>query len=532
MTAETLRLRGRSAAPGLALGPLTRLVAPPQGAASLGSPDAERAALSRAIATAISQLKALAAAHLGEAAEILEFQIALLEDEALAVSALAEVEAGSPALKAWTRAVDTQIRDYAGAEDPYFRARASDLADLRDRVARALTGRGETASVLPDEAVLVAHDLPPSRFLDIDWTRMAGVALTGGSPSSHVAMLARARGVPMVVGLGDVSAGDGALVLIDGGRGEIEIAPSEIRIVEWRSRMAEEARLQAEEPRLVAEPARTRSGKRIRALINIQGLSDLDIAAAGHADGIGLVRTEFLFEPGGALPDEDRQSGVYQRIVRWAGARPVTIRTLDAGGDKPIPGVTFDGEANPFLGVRGVRLSLRRPPLFRTQLRALARAAVFGDLRVMLPMVTTPGELAEARAHLEAAIAELTSEGVAARRPALGIMVEVPAAALSIDRFDADFYSIGSNDLVQYVTACDRGAGDLAELADPLNPAVLELIRRTIVHGRNTGASVSLCGDMAADPRCVPHLIDCGLDAFSVAPPALGRLKAAIARHE
>jgi phosphoenolpyruvate-protein phosphotransferase (PTS system enzyme I) len=190
----------------------------------------------------------------------------------------------------------------------------------------------------------------------------------------------------------------------------------------------------------------------------------------------------------------------------------------------------MDGEANPFLGVRGLRLSLRRPGLFRIQLRALARAAVVGNLKVLLPMVTTPDELAQAREHLDAVMAELGSAELPARRPELGIMVEAPAAALAIDRFDADFYSIGSNDLVQYVTACDRGNGDLAALADPLNPAVLELIRRTIDHGRNTGAPVSLCGDMAADPRCVPALVECGLQAFSVAPSALGRLKAAISR--
>jgi phosphoenolpyruvate-protein phosphotransferase (PTS system enzyme I) len=243
------------------------------------------------------------------------------------------------------------------------------------------------------------------------------------------------------------------------------------------------------------------------------------------------VRTEFLFQQQGALPDEAVQYRVYREILDWAGARPVTIRTLDAGGDKPIPGVTIDGEANPFLGVRGLRLSLRRRGLFKTQLRALARAGSSGHLKVMLPMVTTPAELREARVLLDEVLAELASEGLPARRPALGIMVEVPAAALAIGRFDADFYSIGSNDLVQYLTACDRGNGELVALADPLNPAVLELIERTVAHGRRMRVPVSLCGDMAADPRCVPALLDCGLEELSVAPPALGLLKAAITRH-
>jgi phosphotransferase system enzyme I (PtsI) len=532
MTAETVRVRGRPAAPGLAAGPVARLGQTAHEASASGSPEMERGKLVRAIATAASELRSLAASQSDGAADILEFQIALLEDEDLAAPVLAEIAEGAPAYRAWARALDAQIADYQEAEDPYFRARASDLADLRDRVTRALDGRGQATLALPENAVLVASDLPPSRFLEIDWTCLAGVALTGGSASSHVAMLARARGVPMVVGLGDIPAGDGALVLLDGEHGEVEIAPSEARLADWRRRAAQDDKRRAEELRLVALPAATRSGRRIRAFINIQGLSDLDAAEAVHAEGVGLVRTEFLFEPNRAPPDERAQLEVYRRIVQWAGERPVTIRTLDAGGDKPIPGVTFAEEPNPFLGVRGLRLSLRRPQLFKTQLRALARAAVYGDLRVMLPMVTTPSELAEARAHLDAALAELAAEGLASGRPPLGIMVEVPAAALAIDGFDADFYSIGSNDLVQYVTACDRGAGELAALADPQNPAVLELIRRTVAYGRESAASVSLCGDMAADPRCVPALLDCGLEIFSVAPPALGCLKAAIARHE
>ena len=532
MTAETVRLRGRPAAPGLAAGPVARLAETAHAASASESPEIECNKLIQAIKTAASELGSLAASQPGEAADILEFQIALLEDEALAAPVLAEIEDGVPAYQAWGRALDAQIADYQGGEDAYFRARASDLADLRDRVARALDGRGQAILALPANAVLVASDLPPSRFLEIDWRRMGGVALTAGSPTSHVAMLARARGVPMVVGLRDIPASDGALVLLDGEHGEIEIAPSETRLADWHRRTAQDEERRAAESRLVALPAATRSGKRIGAFINIQGLSDLDAAEAVHADGVGLVRTEFLFEPDRAPPDETAQLDVYRRIVRWAGDRPVTIRTLDAGGDKPIPGVTFADEPNPFLGIRGLRLSLRRPQLFRTQLRALARAAVDGDIRVMLPMVTTPSELAAARAHLDAAMTKLAAEGLAARRPPLGIMVEVPAAALAIDGFNADFYSIGSNDLVQYVTACDRGAGELAELADPQNPAVLELIRRTVAHGHRTMASVSLCGDMAADPGCVPALLDCGLEILSVAPPALGRLKAAIARHE
>ena len=529
MTAQSVRRRGRVAAPGLAVGPLSRIENRPPEAANLGSPDKERSALAEAIARAGADLAALAATQTDDALQMLEFQLALLEDEALSGPAFAAIESGAPAAHAWRDALDAQISEYSSAEDEYFRARSADLADLRDRVSRALVGADSSAPP-PKGAILVAEDLPPSRFLEIDRTSLGGVALTVGSATSHVAMLARARGVPMVVGLGDIPGNDGALALLDAELGEIEILPSAARLEEWRARAAALAERRTEEARHLALPALTRSGQRIRAMVNIQGLSDLT-PEADHADGVGLVRTEFLFEANGVPPDEETQFQAYRKILEWAGERPVAIRTLDAGGDKPMPGVTFDGEANPFLGVRGLRLSLRRPGLFRTQLRALARAGSGGNLKVMLPMVTTADELRAARAHLEAVLAELASEGLAASRPAFGIMVEVPAAALAIDRFDADFYSIGSNDLVQYVTACDRGNGELAALADPLNPAVLELIARTVAHGKKTGAPVSLCGDMAADPRCVPALLDRGLEEFSVAPPALGRLKNAIAVH-
>jgi phosphoenolpyruvate-protein phosphotransferase (PTS system enzyme I) len=531
MPAEALRLRGHAAAPGLAAGPLIRLRDKPTAARSASSPETERAALLRAMEQAASDLARLLDAQTSEAAAILEFQLALLEDADLTSAAFAEIDAGAPADHAWRHALDAQIAGYASAEDSYFRARSADLVDLRDRVLRALSGDAGVDLRLPAGAILVADDLPPSRFLEIDWRCSVGVALIFGSASSHVAMLARARGVPMVVGLGDIPAVDGTLALLDAERGEIEIAPSAARLAEWRERTAALTARREEEQRHLAGPAITASGRRIHTMINIQGLIDLKSDASAHADGIGLVRTEFLFQQQGALPDEAAQYRVYREILDWAGARPVTIRTLDAGGDKPIPGVTIDGEANPFLGVRGLRLSLRRRGLFKTQLRALARAGSSGHLKVMLPMVTTPAELREARGLLDEVLAELASEGLPARRPALGIMVEVPAAALAIDRFDADFYSIGSNDLVQYLTACDRGNGELVALADPLNPAVLELIERTVAHGRRTGAPVSLCGDMAADPRCVPALLDCGLEELSVAPPALGLLKAAITRH-
>ena len=236
-----------------------------------------------------------------------------------------------------------------------------------------------------------------------------------------------------------------------------------------------------------------------------------------------------LFHAPGGLPDEEAQCQAYRRIVVWADGRPVTIRTLNAGGDKPIEGVTMDGESNPFLGVRGIRLSLRNPALFRVQLRALARASVAGDLRIMLPMVTVPAELEAARKLLDETLESLAHDNVPAGRPRLGIMIEVPAAAIAIDQFDADFFSIGSNDLTQYVTAAGRDIGAVADLADPTNPAVLRLIALVVKHGRETGREVSLCGDAGGDPRAIGALLRAGLRSLSVAPGSVGAAKRAIA---
>ena len=248
-----------------------------------------------------------------------------------------------------------------------------------------------------------------------------------------------------------------------------------------------------------------------------------------HCDGIGLTRTEFLFHDGAGLPDEQRQLDCYRLLVRWARGRPVTVRTLDAGGDKPIPGLTIEDESNPFLGLRGVRLSLSRPEVFATQLRALARAAPEGELKVMLPMVTKPDEIDETRRILSDEVRALRAAGVDAAMPRLGMMVEVPAAALTIEAFDADFFSVGTNDLTQYVLAAGRDSAAVADLLDPLHPAVLELVSRVAGAGARTGREVSVCGEMAAKPECLRALIEAGIRTFSVPCAALARTKAALA---
>jgi phosphotransferase system enzyme I (PtsI) len=520
---------GRAASPGLAIGPVTVLTAAVASRRAAGDPAQETAALKAAIEAATADLAELVEAEQGDAADILQFQVAMLEDEALAEGAFDAIEADTAADQAWRSVLDAEIAGYRSAEDEYFRARVADLVDIRDRVLAHLNGADKPAAITGG-SIVASDDISPSAFLAADWTRGGAIVLAAGSSSSHVAMLARARGAPMVVGLGPLSwAGrPPALALVDGDAGTVifDPEPETRRLFEHRIDAANAARAVADAGRV--KPAITADGRRITVLLNIAAPEDLAGLDPAICDGIGLVRTEFLFEASQGLPDEETQYAAYRRILDWADGRPVTIRTLDAGGDKPVAGLTIDGESNPFLGLRGIRLSLSRPEVFRLQLRALARAAVHGMLKVMLPMVAVPSELDCARELLDDEMEALGAKGIACARPPLGIMVEVPAAALRAEDFGAAFYSIGSNDLTQYTMAAARDIGAVADLNDTGNPAVLALIARTVEAGRARGVEVSLCGDAAADTRLTEALLATGLTTFSVSPVAVARLKATI----
>jgi len=525
-----IHLTGRAASPGLAIGPVTMLTAVMARRRASGDPAQEAAALQAAIEGATAEIVELIETVQGELAGILEFQVAMLEDHALADAAYEAISAGIAADDAWRSALDAEITGYRSAEDEYFRARAADIVDIRDRVLAHLSG-ADTVAKITGGSIVAADDITPSAFLAADWTRGGAIALAAGSPSSHVAMLARARGAPMVVGLGPLSwnGRPPALALVDGDAGTVifDPEPETRRVFEHRMVAASAAQAAADAGR--AEPAYTADGRRIAVLLNVTAPEDLEGLDPAICDGIGLVRTEFLFEASQGLPDEDTQYSVYRRILDWAKGRPVTIRTLDAGGDKPIAGLTIGGESNPFLGLRGIRLSLARPEVFRVQLRALSRAAVHGALKVMLPMIAVPSELDHAGVMLDAEFATLRAQGIPCARPPLGIMVEVPAAALRAEDFGAAFYSIGSNDLTQYTMAAARDIGAVADLNDAGNPAVLALIARTVEAATKRGVEVSLCGDAAADTRLTKALLATGLRALSVAPVTVARLKAAIA---
>jgi len=523
-----VELWGSPASPGIATGPLVRVGGPAPATRVAGAPGQERQALKAAIRQAIAGLNALVARSGEEGGEIVAFQIAMLEDEELSRPAWTAIEAGTPADEAWRAAVDEQVADYEAGEDDYFRARAEDLRDLRDRVIAHLAGGDNTT--VPVGAVLVGEEVTPSRFLETDWTSGGGIVLTGGSPSSHVAILARARGVPMVVALGEADFVAHGAALVDGASGRVVLSPDDETVARFAVIVREAGERARREADYLQRPATTADGTPVAVLINVTGPDDVAGIDAATCDGIGLMRTEFLFRDGSALPDEEAQYQVYRRLLDWADGRPVTIRTLDAGGDKPIAGLTPVDEANTFLGLRGIRLSLRREDVFRPQLRALARAAVHGDLKVMWPMVTVPGELDRAAALFEDELAALTAAGIACARPRLGMMVEVPAPAIAPDLYGAaEFFSIGSNDLIQYVAAAARDNSAVAPLSGDVMPVIERLIARVASYGRERGIEVSLCGELAGEPAHIPALLRAGLRSLSVAPAALARVKAAIA---
>ncbi|MER8465622.1 phosphoenolpyruvate--protein phosphotransferase [Mesorhizobium sp. M1396] len=520
-----LRLQGISASAGYAEGPLfdlDRIAASYVGKATAAE---EKAALESAIASAAARLTALIQTADGDAADILEFQIAMLEDDALSSPAFAAIGTGQPADVAWRQALDAEIAGYDASDQDYFRARAADIRDIRDQVLRALTEDGDIQA--PAGAILYGDDIAPTRFLETDWSSGGGIALKAGSTASHVAMLARSRGIPMVVGLGASPAHLAGIALLDAEHGGIVLSPSKDDIAAFRQSSSSFSMRRDRAGTFLARPAVTKNGTVVRVQVNIADPSEVDGIDIATCDGVGLMRTEFLF--GRTLPDEETQYRAYRKVLEWAGGKPVTIRTVDAGGDKPVPGFTVE-ESNPFLGLRGIRLSLARPEVFRVQIRALLRAAVHGSLKVMFPMIAVIVEYRQAAAMFAEEQAALAARGIAHRMPPLGIMVEVPSVAIVPEAFaEAAFFSIGSNDLTQYVMAAARDNAAVAHLNSVRHPAVLRLIAAVTAFGQREKIPVSLCGDAGGDPASIPSLLEAGLRDLSVAPAQLAMAKAAIA---
>jgi len=509
--------------------------------------EAGAAALRGAIGRAKAELEMLVAQvqDTEGAGEILGFQLALLDDPSLAAPAFAALEPAGPesptAEAAWMAALAAEIAPYLSDPDEHFRARSSDLIDLRDRVCAQLrpgNPRPLRGAAKPAGAVLVADDLTPSQFLSLEWSTGGAIVLAQGSSASHVALLARSRAIPMLVGCGEPPAG-ARQACVDGEAGMVVFDPEPATLAQFGQRLEAAEHMRLQTAPALERPVLTASGEAVTVLLNIDDPAQLRGLDPRVCDGIGLARSEFLFtalggaDPATGLPAEDVQVRIYRQLLQWADGRPVTVRSLDLGGDKPHkphPGLEAT-EIDPALGLRGLRLSLLHPQGFLIQLRALARAACGGDLRVMLPMVTLPQEFEAAAALLDQAVAELEAAGVPCRRPTLGVMLEVPAAAWAAERFAADFYAIGSNDLSQYTLAAGRSNTQLAGLQRDGWPVVLELIGHCLKAAARRGRPICLCGEAASDPEQLEDLLKAGLRSISVPPAALTRVRAVIAAH-
>ena len=476
------------------------------------------------------ELVALATAHAHDSrGQILAAQARMLDDPELLSAAHAAIASGRSAGHGWLVATDAAAASLRRLESALMQERAIDLRDLGLRVARLLGGRSRQPQ-LHAGTLLIAEELTPSDVAAFDPEDIAGIACVTGGAAGHVAILARTLGIPAVCGI-DAAAlriSEGTHVLLDGDQGWLQPQPDAEAIETARRRIDAHARQRSLEQTFAQREGRTRDGVRVEVVANVANLRDTEAAVAAGAEGVGLLRTEFLFDDRAQAPDEDEQAACYGSLADQLGSdRPLVIRTLDAGGDKPLAYLPMAREDNPFLGVRGVRVSFAHPELFRVQLRAILRTAGRARVHIMLPMVGLLEELREARRVLAD---EANQLGVAV--PPLGIMIEVPSAALMAEQFarEVDFFSIGSNDLTQYTLAMDRGHPALAKQADALHPAVLRLIATTCEAADRHERWVGVCGGMASDPLATPALIGLGVRELSVVPPAIATIKAALAR--
>jgi len=487
----------------------------------------------------LSELAKQASKRVGaEYASIFDAHRLMLEDPAL----LGEVEAvirkeSVNAEWALEEVVRTLIARFEKLADIYLRERQVDLIDVAAQLQRELQGR--SGGGLPDtgeEAILLADDIPPSQAIQLTARGVAGFASEAGGLTSHTTIIAKSLGIPAVVGVAGLvaSAARSHTVIVDGFEGHVIVDPEPALVQVYRMRAEEHRRRREQLLDVVALPAVTLDDHKVRLLANIDLLAELPAARAGGAEGVGLFRSEFLFlEASPNLPDEDQQAAAYVKLLEGFPGQPVTVRTFDLGGKKLARELLGSPEANPVLGLRGVRLCLQKPDFFRTQLRALLRAAARSGnhLRIMVPLVGNVDEVKTVRVLLARLAEELRGEGHAVpRKVALGAMIEVPAAAMIAEHLarEVDFFAIGTNDLTQYTLAVDRGNEQVAELFRPFHPAVLQLLDRVIDAGRRGGIPVSLCGEMAADPLAVPVLVGLGLDEFSMHPPALPLVRSLI----
>ncbi|NTW00966.1 MAG: phosphoenolpyruvate--protein phosphotransferase [Oscillochloris sp.] len=536
-TSQTLH--GLAAAPGIAIGPalvFNPAIATESAIATTAEEETSRLDLAItetdvAIAALEEQLHNTGKA---EEAEIFGAHRMILGDPSLRDRAVALItESGMSAAQAISAAGEEQAGELLALGDEYLSARATDVRDVVGQVQRRLTGAKGLAERLLAPAVVVAYDLGPSDVMSVSRDLLLGFALAAGGLTAHSTILARSLGIPAVVGLGTglLDLADTTALALDGAAGSLQINPPASVIAQLQSARAT---LEARTAALRADaglPSITRDGKPITLVANASTPTEARAAHEWGAAGVGLLRTELLFLERPDLPDEEEQLALYTAVAAELPGTPITVRTLDVGGDKHLPAFPLPHEENPFLGWRGLRIGLSQPEILLPQLRALLRAGASADIRIMLPMVSTVDELRRARTLLEQAKAELAAKGIAyATNPQLGVMIEVPAAALNAEALarEADFFSIGTNDLTQYTLACDRGNSRIADLYQPLDPAVLRLISMACIAAHHHGRHVAVCGELGGDPKATALLIGLGVDELSCGPNNLPLVRAAI----
>jgi len=524
------KLLGVSASPGLVLGKVAQLRRASIHVEERGAGiERERAHLDVALERARQQIEAQRAANIGAASKILDAHLELLADPELIDLAVAGLADGRSGAYAWREAYSSYATRLESLASSLLRERAGDVRDVGGRVLGLLAGVTTGPIECAPGSILIAEEFSPSETSSLDAGKVQGLCTTGGGPTSHAAIIARALGIPAVCGVDRAALGlaDGTPVVLDGTEGFLLRDPDEAEVTRARAAIGRLAAQRQGERAAASAPAATTDGHRIEVAANIGTVEEALAAVAQGGEGVGLLRSELLFLDRDTAPSEEEQADVYRAVATALGReRRLVIRTLDVGGDKRLPYLPLPPEENPFLGVRGIRTSLERPDLLRSQLRAILEAAPLGDVHVMFPMIASLDELRAARRILDE---EQRGAGVSVR---VGVMIEVPSAALTAGQLarEVDFFSIGTNDLTQYTLAMDRGHPKLAPLADALHPAVLKLISLTVEGAHAHGKWVGVCGGLAAEPIAVPVLLGMGVDELSVPVPAIAAVKALVRR--
>lgn len=469
-------------------------------------------------------------------AEILEGHVIMVSDPAMADEVTNQIKDGTCAERALWNVCDMFIQIFSMAEDELTNQRVTDVQDMRNRLLKILLGKEEVdISQVPKGTILAARDLTPSMTVGLHKENVVGILTEVGGKTSHSAILARALEIPAVLSVPDImqTVKDGQEAALDGDLGVVILDPSEEEKAEYHAKRDQYLKEKEALRALVGKPTITADGKQVELVCNIGKPQDSDMVLERDGEGVGLFRTEFLFMDRTNTPSEEEQFQAYKQVAETMQGKPVIIRTLDVGGDKEIPYLNLEKEENPFLGYRAIRVCLRQKDLYRAQLRALLRASAYGDIRIMVPMVTCLDELRQVKEILGELMKELDQEQIAYNKEIkVGIMVETPAASLMADLLakEADFFSIGTNDLTQYTMVVDRGNAQVAYLYSAYNPAVLRSIAHVIACGNKAGIPVGMCGEAAADEKLIPLLLAYGLDEFSVSATSVLATRNTIAK--